>query len=604
MKNDICTEFARSAVDAAVVEPTVALLQIADRVAGTKSAESFKSFAHEHGATADQNTEFGSVHWHANALGSAIGSLLPFIASRRLVAKLGVPSAEPALTGMVMGAVLTPSHSDQSFFADRMWSGAESAAGLAVLSASPALFRNRLFAGATMALPAALVSTEIEAVRKGQALPTTEDLGKSLYSNALIGAVMAPRPTAKLDSWSPPREVQKAQAFERITPSEYSTMTQLDLRKRFPTLVGERKADVVVIGGGMGGMMVAHDLRYAGADVLMLEAGKIGGATSSKPAAMVTRATDLEAGAVQTAHGDKLFAQVVQDYRAAHKHVMNVARQIDCDLLEHESAKVSYTANAPGIKEEFDLLHKYDPDLEYLSGARAREIFSPVETAYVLKGEGSLNPRKFMLNLAHKAAMPIFEDSHVRSIKIEGRNGNVVLETDHGRIRANKVVFATGGLAAPFEYLYPRLDPVQCFIGTARDVNANVRGNVFDDLSPDFNYYRMLSDGRLLFGGAGRFLGEGDTAQLNEPRLQESLRKLFPSAQFDRTWTGTIFSTKVDGLPFAEQHPRYPQLMVVTGLGGIGLVNSAVTSRAIQSILQTGSPTFYSSERFGHGGGN
>ena len=57
---------------------------------------------------------------------------------------------------------------------------------------------------------------------------------------------------------------------------------------RFPVLSGAIKTDVLIIGGGMAGLLCAYELKQAGVDCLMIEAGRIGGGITSGTTAKIT----------------------------------------------------------------------------------------------------------------------------------------------------------------------------------------------------------------------------------------------------------------------------------------------------------------------------
>jgi gamma-glutamylputrescine oxidase len=678
MSEGFAQEFTRSAARAAVVSPTIGLLQIADHALGTNAAKSAEKFFDDNGLAQGKPVAFGSADWHARTIGSAVGMLLPFAATETCIGKLGVESGR-ATTGVAMGLLLTPTEDGKDFWKERVSSAAESGITLGTLSATGTalsripLLRSPIVSGALSGIPAGLVGSEIQALRNGDALPSGKQVLESVYGMSVVGTAfgakdhlmkpMAPpsglphildttteplalpdtstsaradvstnagaalppkadtstnaradvstnvgaallrRPQGihktgseyiALNSWSPPEAVREAQMYERHTTSEF--VPGLDLRQRFPSLDGVRNTDVAIIGGGFGGMFLANHLS-PNVDTVLLEGRRLGGGTSSKPAAMITRVPDIEYTPIFDRYGEQEFSRIVRDMIDAHGEIMVAAKNLDTDLNQHTSAKISYTANDADLKTEFDLIHRHDPDTALVHGSDASAIFAPAKSAMVFGGEGSLNPRKFVMELARDANSPIFEDSPVLGIKIGGPGNPVEIHTNHGIVRANKLVFATGGVVAPFDYLHKYMDPEQCFIGTARVQGYPVRGNVFDNLDPDFNYFRMLEENKLLFGGGARFLNE-ESALFEQPQLQKSLESLFPGAHLERQWNGTIFSTVTDGLPIMEQHPQYPQLYSITGLGGIGLVNSALTARSFKSMLANPSTdNFYDSRR-------
>ena len=56
----------------------------------------------------------------------------------------------------------------------------------------------------------------------------------------------------------------------------------------FPAMEHDIRADVLVIGGGLAGLLCAHHLRLAGLDVVVVEADTIGSGVTGRTTAKIT----------------------------------------------------------------------------------------------------------------------------------------------------------------------------------------------------------------------------------------------------------------------------------------------------------------------------
>jgi glycine/D-amino acid oxidase-like deaminating enzyme len=57
---------------------------------------------------------------------------------------------------------------------------------------------------------------------------------------------------------------------------------------QFPRLQGDKTTQILIIGGGMAGLLCAFRLKQAGADVLLVEAGRICGGVTQNTTAKIT----------------------------------------------------------------------------------------------------------------------------------------------------------------------------------------------------------------------------------------------------------------------------------------------------------------------------
>lgn len=101
-------DFLQSAVKAAYINPTEGAKQLLDHLAGKQETKT------EH--KDEPATNFGSLRWHAEQLGGAVGSMVPYFLCNKVVARLGFSKIlAPLATGMLMEGVLRPVQSGEDF---------------------------------------------------------------------------------------------------------------------------------------------------------------------------------------------------------------------------------------------------------------------------------------------------------------------------------------------------------------------------------------------------------------------------------------------------------------------------------------------------------
>ena len=200
-----------------------------------------------------------------------------------------------------------------------------------------------------------------------------------------------------------------------------------------PPLYGKAQADVAVIGGGMTGILTALELQERGLQVVVAEAGHVGGGQTGRTTAKLT----AQHGAIYAGLIERLGREKAAMYARANCHAVErcCARieleHIDCDLERTDSWLYSYDREDALLREAeaeraLGLDASFEPDtplpLRVCGGVR-------------LRGQAQFHPLKFLQALADR--LTIYERTPVEHV--EGGT----LFTPRGTIEAGRVVFAS-----------------------------------------------------------------------------------------------------------------------------------------------------------------
>jgi glycine/D-amino acid oxidase-like deaminating enzyme len=191
----------------------------------------------------------------------------------------------------------------------------------------------------------------------------------------------------------------------------------------------------------------------------------------------------------------------------------------------------------------------------------------------------------------------VFE--HTRMTGYDG-TGPVVVATERGSIRADKVVLAMNAWAAASKPVKPYL-----FV-TSSDIIATTP--IPDLLSPDglgsgialsdsrrlILYWRSTPEGRAVFGKGGGWMSRGnrvDRRFTGESAFRDVVsgrfRRLYPHLRdvaVDRSWNGPIDYSST-GLPyFGPLDDDNPAVLTGVGYSGMGVVQTVLGGRILASL--------------------
>ena len=363
------------------------------------------------------------------------------------------------------------------------------------------------------------------------------------------------------------------------------------------TLHRDLRCDVVVIGMGISGAMIAEALTRRGHDVVAIDRrGPMRGSTPATTA-LVQFEIDQPLTKLSRMVGKE---KAVAAWRRSRLAVMNLGARIEtlgieCRLAMRPSLYLAGNVLDPaGLREEAAARRDAGISAEYLSRAQLKEGFGLARDGAILsEGNLALDPRKLtagLLNLARKRKARLYAPVEATAIAHSG--DEVAISTRDGPvIRAGHAVLATG---------YELMDPVSArthsiistwAIATRPQKQAIwPRASFIWEASDPYLYMRATDDGRIICGGEDEdFQDEEHRDALILEKTAAIMRKLAalmpgidPSLEF--SWTGSFGATPT-GLPIIGTLPRKLRIHAVMGYGGNGITFSQLASEMIATTL-------------------
>ncbi|SJM29116.1 NAD(P)/FAD-dependent oxidoreductase [Mesorhizobium delmotii] len=355
-------------------------------------------------------------------------------------------------------------------------------------------------------------------------------------------------------------------------------------RPEYPALDGNRRCDVVIVGGGFTGLSAAAHLAKAGSNVVLIEAHRFGDGASGRNGGQL--------GTGQRAWAEELEAEY--GFSRA-KALFDLAEEAKAHLLEFAAAnkiEIDYMPGQMSVAHKQRYVDDYKAHAEIMAnrfGYPHITFMDAKETAERLgstryfggtrdTGTGHIHPLKLVIGTAKVAAQAgaqLFEQTPATGIASLG--GKVRVTTPKGTISAEKCLIgvnAHGGTLEPISAAH--IMPIGSFIGATvplgADTNVLPGGEAVDDSRFVVRYFRKSTDGRLLFGGR-------EIYAVNDPKdihvhIRRQIAELYPALkdiEITHGWGGYVGIT-MPRKPFVRE--VMPNVISIGGYSGHGVMLS------------------------------
>ncbi|HRP56306.1 FAD-dependent oxidoreductase [Agriterribacter sp.] len=366
----------------------------------------------------------------------------------------------------------------------------------------------------------------------------------------------------------------------------------------YPPLTENIKTDVVVMGGGITGALLAWHLCQAGIAAVVVDKRHIGMGSTAASTAMIQYEIDIPLYQLEKITGKKNAAQ---SYLLCYQSLLDLASI--CKSLKAYTGfafkpsfqQASFKKDIAGLKKEQACRKKIGIPTEWLDEKIMQDRFGINKYGGLLSERAAeLDPYGFthaLLYAAVQKGLRVFDRTKITAIEHSPKKVTLTTE-DKRKIQAKYLVIACGYesqqyISKTVQRLHATYAIVSEPLSTA--VGLWYKNCLMWETRLPYLYFRTTKDNRIIIGGkdddkspAARDAALPQKAKL----LEKAFNRLLPHIAFktDFEWAGTFASTK-DGLPYIGVVPEHPRTFFGLGLGGNGITFGILAAQIIRDRI-------------------
>ena len=368
----------------------------------------------------------------------------------------------------------------------------------------------------------------------------------------------------------------------------------------YPSLDRDIETEVLVVGSGITGSLIAHRCVADGYQTTLIDRREIAHGSSSVTTSMLQYEIDTALFELIEMIGEQA---AVDSYWACFNSIDDlgkISKQIKstCGFKKKDSLYMAaLKKDVPWLTKEFQAREKHSFPVSWLEPAEIEEKFGMVGTfGGILSAQGGsidafcLAHELLLFN--QKRGLQIYDKTDL--VKKEHKKSGAKLTTEYGNIiKAKKVIYCNGfEITEMIKDKFVNLLSTYAIVGeVSEDDHSHLSETLFWNTADPYIYMRTTDDNRILIGGEDEeFVDPAKRDSLiteKSARLEKKLGKLLPGLKFrtDFAWAGTFGETK-DGLPYIGEHPNFPSAYFVLGFGGNGITFSVIGMDMVAAMLR------------------
>ncbi len=384
-----------------------------------------------------------------------------------------------------------------------------------------------------------------------------------------------------------------------LTSSEPFWLVKNGIIESFPSLRNDEECDILIIGGGITGSLIAHQCITDGYKTILIDKREIANGSSSATTSMLQYEIDVPLYELTEKIGKEGAEASYQACFDSIEKLEKICKKIKSEAGFAKKESLYFTS----LKKDIEVLEKElqarknaGYNVKWISKEDLEKDYHLYETYGGILSQmgGSVDAFKLVHELLVyniKKGLKVFDKTEFTDIKFHKDYNEIKLETG-AKIKTKKTIFCTGYEATSL--IKEKFVDLLSSYAIVSEVNPDI-GDQFPDIlvwntANPYIYLRTTDDGRILIGGEDEEFSNPTKRDklINKKakKLEKTFRKYFPTVQFytDFAWAGTFGETK-DGLPYIGEHSDFKNSYFVLGFGGNGITFSVIGMEMVSDWL-------------------
>ncbi|WP_395683694.1 NAD(P)/FAD-dependent oxidoreductase [Dokdonella sp.] len=371
------------------------------------------------------------------------------------------------------------------------------------------------------------------------------------------------------------------------------------LLANYPALREDLACDVVVVGAGITGALIADRLVRAGFEVCVIDRREAGWGSTSASTGLLQYEIDVELAELSAHTGEADAVLVYRQCEQAIPALLRLARELGkVDVRPMQSLYyASRWHHRSRLLKEAALRQSHGFDVRVLDRAQILDRYGfEAPVALLTRLAAQVDPYQMAHRLLARVVRRggrVFDRTTMASFDAGNRGVKVRID-NAGSIRCRQLILAAGYEGQ--RLLAQRVARNRSSYAFVSDPLPDGPGPLADCLvwesARPYLYVRSTRDGRVIVGGDDDRIDlpikRDALVALKVEKLRKRAANLFPSLPLEPAfgWAGTFAETE-DGLPFFGPHPQHgSRVHFAMAYGGNGIVYSQIGAELLCARLE------------------